>query len=146
MARRLAGDTIAEKLTLNHAVDGGCWLWLGAHTPSGYGQLAAGGKARAVHRLAYETFVGEIPKGLEIDHLCRVRDCINPAHLEAVTHRENMMRSRNFTAANAVKTHCYQGHPYTAATTGLTTRGGRFCRTCRNLKQRQRRAALRASS
>lgn len=79
------------------ALDDGCWLWTGhVNKVSGYGQISVreGGKVHTIqgHRLAYELLVGEIPNGLEIDHLCRVRSCVRPDHLEAVDHRTNVMR------------------------------------------------------
>jgi hypothetical protein len=89
------------------------------------------------HRKAYTDAFGPIPEGLEIDHLCRVRHCVNPDHLEAVTHVENMRRAHEvwgFTSwgaqANAGKTHCPQGHEYTEANTYARQRGSRDCRTC----------------
>jgi hypothetical protein len=69
-----------------------CWLWCGSTDTSGYGKILVRRKLIPAHRLAYEYYVGPIPAGLEIDHLCRVRHCVNPDHLEAVTHRENLMR------------------------------------------------------
>ena len=91
--------TLEQKLWpyVNKDGDGGCWVWFGAQcTPNGYGQLyitVDGVKKKLyVHRVAYELVIGNIPDGLEIDHLCRVRNCVNPDHLEAVTHRENILR------------------------------------------------------
>lgn len=72
----------------------GCWRWTGTRDRQGYPFLNVGGAPRRAHRLMYEQLVGPIPSGLELDHLCRVRDCVNPSHLEAVTHTENMRRMR----------------------------------------------------
>ena len=72
----------------------GCWLWRGVHYWNGYGGFFVNGDKRLVHRVSYATFVGPIPEGFHVDHLCRVRDCVNPDHLEPVTHRENLMRGR----------------------------------------------------
>lgn len=69
-----------------------CWLWNGRTTPSGYGNFRVGGRQVPAHRWAYENFVGPIPSGLQIDHLCRVRNCVNPAHMEPVTSAENTRR------------------------------------------------------
>lgn len=70
----------------------GCWLWLGGHTPAGYGQIWYSGRQGYAHRFAYELFRGPIPSGYDIDHLCRQRACVNPAHLEPVTHLVNVRR------------------------------------------------------
>lgn len=69
-----------------------CWLWTGSRTTKGYGHLLVDGRFTQAHRLAYELEVGPIASGLVIDHLCRVRHCVNPAHLEPVTNRENLRR------------------------------------------------------
>lgn len=127
---------LSERITRRLTIDeSGCWVWGGCCT-RGYGVITVGStkdnsrRTRRVHRLVYELLVGPIPAGLELDHLCRVRGCANPAHLEAVTHRENVLRGEGLPARNAVKTHCPQGHRYTADNTYLTCRGGRMCRTC----------------
>lgn len=120
----------------------GCWLWTG--TPrkgSGYGQLHAGvvGTVGA-HRAVWETFVEPLDRGLELDHLCRNRACVNPDHLEPVTHRVNMLRSPVVpAAANALKTHCKNGHEFTPENTGKQygPRGGRLCLTCKRDYQRE---------
>ncbi len=85
----------------------------------------------------YEWFTGPIPAGMEIDHLCRNRACAAPAHLEAVTHHENLLRDETLTAANAAKTHCKRGHLFDEANT-MVYRGSRFCLTCRRLDRERR--------
>lgn len=70
----------------------GCWLWSGSTNGHGYGRLARSGKLHGAHRFAYEHFIGPIPNGLDLDHLCRVRLCVNPSHLEPVTRGENLLR------------------------------------------------------
>jgi hypothetical protein len=108
---------------------GECWLWTGSTEDLGYARFGVNGTRVYVHRFAYELEVGPIPDGLTIDHLCRVRYCVNPDHLEAVTQRQNVMRSPvQVTAVNARKTHCPRGHEYS----GRDKRGWRECRTCRN--------------
>jgi hypothetical protein len=112
-----------------------CWLWEGYTDPAGYGHARVEGKVVAVHRAAYEAVKGPIPPDLEIDHLCRVRNCYNPAHLEAVTHAENVRRGRGGEHW-AAKTHCPQGHPYEGYNLYINKHGGRVCRTCKNAAHR----------
>ncbi len=113
---------------VDREADGGHWIWTGAHDHHGYGRIQRGGRAGGIlkaHRVAYELVVGPIPEGLEIDHLCRVSSCVNPAHLESVTHLTNMRRG---IAARAT---CRQGHPWTPENTAIVPgRGTRLCRTC----------------
>jgi hypothetical protein len=112
----------------------GCWLWTGALKVNGYAQLQVGGrtgKRLYAHRVAYELLVGPIPDGLQLDHLCRVRHCVNPAHLEPVTARENVRRGEP-----AQRTHCPKGHEYTAENTFVKTGGWRECRTCYRARNR----------
>lgn len=95
-----------------------------------------------VHRVVYEALVGPIPDGMVIDHLCRQPSCVNPAHLEPVTRRENVLRGLTLPAANARKTHCKHGHEFTPENTYLFPTGTRGCRTCaRAAKQREKRGA-----
>lgn len=114
-------------------VDSGddCWMWTSFIDRDGYGRTGDG----MAHREAYTLFRGPIPDGMEIDHLCRVRACVNPDHLEVVTHAENVRRGA------AARDTCKQGHPYTESTTRYY-RGARVCRVC--VREAQRRARLRA--
>lgn len=80
---------------LDRRGDGECWPWLGRITQYGYGLFWVQGHYRHAHRVVYELLVGAIPDGLQIDHLCRVRSCVNPAHMEPVTQRENLLRGEN---------------------------------------------------
>jgi hypothetical protein len=108
-----------------------CWLWSGGASGGGYGRVRYGKTHQLqAHRVIYEAMVGPIPEGMQIDHLCRVRHCVNPDHLEAVTAAENNRRSNSPTACNARKTHCPQGHPYDEQNTDLRPDGGRRCRAC----------------
>lgn len=107
----------------------GCWLWTGALMPSGYAKFHHNRNFGLAHRWAYQHFVGPIDDGLEIDHKCKVRCCVNPDHLEAVDHRENLRRAFGF-GSGQHKTHCVHGHEYTTANTYINPKGQRGCRKC----------------
>lgn len=115
---------------------GDCWLWTGGiagkpdNTGQFYGKFWFSGKSVLAHRFSYEYLVGPIPSGYTIDHLCGIRLCVNPAHLEAVTMKENIGRGTGVAAVNKVKTHCIRGHEYTPENTMKQPRG-RMCKTCR---------------
>ena len=141
----LAGEELArraeERAWRNYwkRVDksGECWVWLGPKAANGYGRVGFLGQWRAAHRVSWEALHGPVPEGLELDHLCRVRECVNPGHLEPVTHAENMRR------AAVLRTHCAKGHEFTETNT-VTSAGYRQCRTCINAIKRAWRARLRA--
>jgi hypothetical protein len=125
--------TDKEKISARSIVDGAtkCWNWSGVITANGYGTLSVRHSVRKyAHRLSYEAHIGPIPKGLDLDHLCRNRRCVNPAHLEPVTRRENLIRGATVTAQNALKTHCPKGHPYSGENLIIKAAGGRRCRIC----------------
>lgn len=122
----------------------GCWLWVGNVCNKGYGCVNYKKRAYRVHRLAYEFLCEPVPAGLQLDHLCRVRCCVNPDHLEPVTLLENVRRG-NSGKFQRSKLHCPQGHPYNNENTALTIRPdgsySRYCKTCKMFKIRARRAA-----
>lgn len=121
-----------------------CWLWTASRSRRGYGYIKGDDDKNVLaHRLSYEWASGPIPDGLEVDHLCRVTSCVNPAHLEAVTPLENARRRTN------VGTRCPKGHEYTQGNSMYDSRGYRLCRICRNAVsaagKRRRRAQLKGT-
>jgi hypothetical protein len=144
----------AERFWAKVDKSGDCWIWIGAKTRGGYGSFHGSDGERLAHRWAYRALVGPIPEGLHIDHLCRVRACVNPAHLEAVTQQENNARAdiRPFLTAareaaqqeNArrremalARSHCAHGHEWTAANTRWSKKGTRVCRACAAIATRE---------
>lgn len=132
---------------------GGCLVWTGSTSLSGYGRIMVGGQQKRAHRIAYELVVGPVPEGLVLDHTCHNRDatcfggpcfhrrCVNPLHLEVVTSGENTLRSpHTLPGANARKTHCVNGHEFTPSNTIIWGKGSRSCRACTNTYGRLRRA------
>lgn len=135
---------------LQNRVAGNCWVWQGGTTRTGYataGMRRLGFSTVLVHRVSYELLIGPIPDGMQIDHLCRIRNCINPRHLEPVTNLENALRSDR-----ATRTHCIRNHPLSGDNLMLKKlgeRGRRQCRTCYLMKIHEhdvRRRALQAAS
>lgn len=130
--RRLVAKTVR---------DGSCVTWTGCLNADGYGLFRYHGTKRA-HRVAYLLTTGEIPEGLELDHLCRNRACVNPDHLEPVTGAVNQLRSPLSPAGtNARKTHCVRGHEFNAENTHVT-RGERVCRTCWSARRAKAKSRL----
>ncbi len=112
---------------------GPCWLWRSPPGAGGYGSFYFQRKQWLAHRASYTILVGEIPAGLTIDHLCSVRSCVRPSHLEAVTLLENLRRAdvwRRRSEAQKALTHCPNGHPYSGENLGIRKDGTRACRTC----------------
>ena len=124
----------------------GCWVWTGAKARGGYGHINIGGKFPSAHRVVYEMIKGEIPEGLLLDHLCRNPSCVNPDHLEPVTHKENLKRGIGISSQNSKKTHCPQGHEYTEENTYVSKRNQRTCKQCAREQQIARRKRLRGES
>lgn len=135
-----------------------CWLWIGTMDTRGYGQIQRSRKDRdairlgrsvRAHRAVYEVIKGPIPEGLDLDHLCRVRHCVNPAHLEPVTRKVNILRGETLPAANAAKTHCVNGHEFSVENTYLRqySKNGisRVCRRCGADQKAKSKAKIRAA-
>lgn len=121
----------------------GCWEWNGGKNPNGYGSYRANGKNMPAYKYSYELLVARVPKGLELDHLCRNPPCICPDHLEPVTHAVNQHRSPiTLATINIVKTHCPHGHPYNEENTYYRPNGGRKCRVCNREKEKIRQRNL----
>ena len=144
----MSGDAIVKEAQdqerfwakVNKDAPDGCWPWVASLWTGpgmGYGCFRYRGRAVLAHRLAYEWLVGPIPDGLQIDHLCRNRACVNPAHLEAVSCRENLLRGIGPTATNAAKTHCPQGHVHSPENQSKYHKH-RTCRTCYEEKSKLR--------
>ncbi len=127
-------DREQERFDAKFARGDSCWPWHGARTKKGYGTFRKDGRTHYAHRVAYERTFGPIPDGLTIDHLCRNKLCVNPAHLEVVTRGENVRRYA------ATITHCPHGHPYDDENTCVRADGQRDCRAC-NRERMRRRAA-----
>ena len=108
----------------------GCWNWTGYVAKNGYGKITYNKKSYKAHRLVYELLVKPIETGLQIDHLCRNRRCVNPTHLEEVTQKENILRGTSPTAENKNKTHCVHGHELSGENLLVSSGGRRVCRIC----------------
>ena len=120
---------------------GDCWLWTGLLHRKGYGVVKIESKALKVHNVIWTMLVGEIPEGMVLDHLCRVRHCVNPDHLEPVTPHENWKRGFAPSRQHARRTHCINGHPFSGDNLVIRVDGARGCRACRreaSRKQRER--------
>jgi hypothetical protein len=117
----------------------GCWEWIGTIDTKGYG-VASVSKSKNVraHRLIYEAFRGPISDGLDLDHLCRNRSCVNPHHLEPVTRKENVYRGESITIRAHLAGTCIRGHAMTPENTYISPKGQRHCQTCRRMREHKR--------
>ena len=137
---------------------GFCWEWDSSLSRDGYGKITVGriSKCYSAHRVAYTLLVGEIPAGLEIDHLCRNRRCVNPDHLEPVTQEVNRLRTPTradgtyrpawITSGKNVTGHCIRGHEYTELNTYTYKDGRTECRTCKRANAADYRAKKRLAA
>lgn len=141
--------------------EGECWLWIGAKNAQGYGHLSINGAQFKAHRWSFQRHVGLIPDGFQIDHLCRVRNCVNPAHLDAVSAAENTLRAVPFRGPASVpprRSTCGKGHEFTPENTASKRPGKshwrmqRACKTCARIRDaaryrnRQRQFALKPTT
>lgn len=141
-ARQNRGKPLAERFAMKVQKTDGCWLWTGASNHLGYGQIWVTEERRVVQaiRVSLRLHGVEVPADRDVDHLCRNKRCVNPEHLEPVTHAVNMARAP-FTGRDwqAAKTHCPHGHEYTAGNTYLRRNASgtlsRECRTCRKARR-----------
>jgi hypothetical protein len=133
--------TIERFMSHVEKTEAGCWEWTGVRNRSGYGKFEVRGKTLVAHRWSYEHFVGPIPEGFQVDHVkargCTLRSCVNPAHLEAVTAKENVHRSDSPCAENSRKTHCIRNHELSGDNVRVNKSGSRVCRAC-ELNRNQR--------
>lgn len=114
---------------------GVCWIWEGRKNPDGYGCFDYEHTPVLAHRFSFTEVYGDVPEGLQLDHLCRVRHCVNPSHLEAVPQLENVRRGLAGQHYRMI-TQCPRGHSYDEGNTVHTAQGKRYCRACRQGKQR----------
>lgn len=129
----------------------GCWIWTLGVNKNGYGKLKKNGKSLFAHRYVYEAMIGRIPNGMQIDHVCAMVCCVNPAHLEPVTCRENIRRAQKRNPESRVRlgkisqkrrdarTHCPHGHPYSGDNVRIASNKQRVCKTCMRERMRRRR-------
>lgn len=156
MPRNRPCKPLSERLReKTQEIDSGCWEWTGNIMPNGYGVLAIGrrslGERKTVyaHRVSYEFHRGPIPHGLDLDHLCRNRRCINPDHLEPVTRQENVLRGvgpRKASEYFAQITHCKHGHAFDEINTSPRKEGGRKCRKCGAIRTAKYKAKMKISA
>lgn len=118
--------------------ESGCWEWQEYVDEKGYGRFWDGARTIRAHQYAFAALVGDVPDGLELDHLCKNRRCANPYHLDPVTHEVNMARSDNIMLAFSDQTHCLRGHEFTTDNTYVKADGGRQCRDCSRVTREEK--------
>jgi hypothetical protein len=140
----VAAQTLANVLNRVVVDPGGCWIWTGRLGRDGYGYVDAYDRQHTAHRYLYAQMIGPLPQELHLDHLCRVRCCVNPDHVEPVTPKENIRRGDGWAGRHARQTHCVHGHPLDGDNLFVRPDGERVCRTCSRNRQtlyRARKAA-----
>ena len=123
---------------IERVTESGCWIWMGYINESGYGHVKIKERTLKAHRAVYAMMAGSIPHGLTLDHLCRVRCCVNPSHREPVTIRDNLFRGETPAARNASVERCKQGHAFTTRNTYFYS-GHRYCRECNRVSHAKKR-------
>ena len=131
-----AVSTLRERFEAKVSIEPntGCWLWAASVNRHGYGCIKEKGSVLRAHRVSWLLHVGPVPEGLELDHLCRVRCCVNPSHLRAVTSRENTLAGEGLTARQARQTHCKRGHSLEGPNLRIEAGGRRRCMACEKLR------------
>lgn len=124
-------NSVERMLVVDVDTSGDCWLWTGPVGHNGYGKATVLKQTLLAHRVFFAHYKGPIPDGYQIDHLCKNRLCVNPAHLEAVTPNENNLRSESPSSMNAKKIDCVKGHPLSDENLYVTPDNRRQCKTCR---------------
>lgn len=127
-------NTVARLLARYVSKTDTCWIWTGSLSKTGYSKTRIGDKHLLAHRVIFEHLKGPIPEGMQLDHLCRNRACVNPDHLEIVTPTENLRRGISPSAINSRRTECVKGHPFSPQNTYSTPDGRRQCRICIKLR------------
>ena len=112
----------------------GCWIWLGPLTHDGYARVSVNGRKVGLHRFMFQKYVGHIPMGMQLDHVCNISCCVNPSHLRICTCKENVLRGNTISGNNFRKDVCKRGHPFDENNTYRMKGGGRACKACGRIK------------
>jgi len=142
--RSWKGFTLRERFDMQVSKTDGCWIWNGARSSNGYGVIARKNRVLVgAHVISHELFIGPVPHGLEVDHLCHNRACVNPDHLQAVTHSVNVIRGNSPSAFIHRSGFCRNGHPLTPENRDAKRRR---CKVCQRDKARARYWRIRANN
>lgn len=143
MGRPVIGYEANLRSKFTQGDEGACWVWAGYKPETHYAnfifKVDGRSKSKTAHRAVYELLIAPIPDGMVLDHLCKNIHCVNPAHLEPVTQKENLRRSDNYIGKNARKTHCVNGHEFTPENIYHPPKKPthRYCRACANARAKQ---------